>query len=444
MVSIVLFARSWQALVAVRALGKAGITVITADTEKFATSFFSKYSKSNFTYPDPDKYESKFISKIIAKSKYYQKMFKEEVVILPIHKETFTISKYKDKLSKHAKLCIDDYPKILKVHNKASVVKLLKKYRIRHPRTFLPKDLLELYKIVPKMHFPVFIKLRESAASQGLWKIDKRDELIFRYSEIVSSLNISKTELPILQEAVPGRDYNVAAILNKGKLRAIMSYKNVKTYPCKGGTGVYRKNADCPNMESQAKKLLRAIKWHGVIELDFRMGTDGNPYFIEANPRFWGGLNQSVASKINYPLLAYEIATKGDTSVVSRYDQKARTENLVTALGALMDEIQTNEDKRKDILKLYSYWKRAFKSKEGFVKNMDLFFKQLRRISKKGYDRQILREFIQRRKLVKDDILDSDDPFVVMGILYPINLFLKYGKVTKKMLTGEGSKENES
>ncbi len=437
MVCIITFARSWQALIATRALGKAGVKVVTADTDTCATSFFSLHSKRWFVYPDPAKDEKGFIEKLIQQSIKLKKKYGEEVVILPIHKETYLISKHKKKLGRYAKLCVDDYDKIMSVHNKGSVLDHLKKHNIKHPRTFKIKDMLELYPLVPTLRFPVFVKLTESAASIGILKIDERDELIYKYKEIIDEFNLTPKDYPVIQEGIEGRDYCLTAIANKGTVKAMMTYMNIKSYPYKSGTGVYRKTVKESSIEREGKKLLRGIKWHGVIELDFRMGKDKKPYFIEANPRFWGGLNQSISANVNYPLLAYNIAKDGDCETVTKIDKTMRTENLTTAVMALMDELVKDEDKRKEINKLRKYWKKSFK--EDFASNMTQFFMSWGKVNKKNRD--IFKEFIERRAFVKDDILDAKDPFVFLGILYPVAMFLRHGKVNKFLLTSENPKK---
>ena len=438
MACIITFARSWQALIATRALGKAGIKVITADTDRFATSFFSRYSKGNFLYPSPYSDEKGFVGTLEKKARFYKDKYKEDVMILPIHNETFIISKYKKRLSRFAKLAVEDYPKLTDVHNKRRVVRILCKHKINHPKTYVINDMLELYKIVPELNFPIFLKLPETAASIGLKKVEERDILIYEYKNIVNEYGLKPDHYPIVQEGVDGKDYCVTAILNKGKLRALMTYVNIKCHPIKSGPGVYRKNAAVPKIEEEAKRFLAGTCWHGVIELDYRMGRDKVPYFIEANPRFWGGLNQSVASNVNYPLLAYKLAMEGDCPIVSKYDRNVRTENLITALMALLDEINKDQDKKRELERLASYWRGAFK--KDFKKNLDLFFRQLRLLQERHYTTKKIVEFIERRQLVKDDILDKDDPFVVLGIFYPVHLLLKHGKITKEMLTGENPK----
>jgi len=437
MACIITFARSWQALVAVRSLGKAGINVITADTDNFATAFFSKYSLENFIYPSP--YDEKaFVRCLVAKAREIKRKYGEEVMLLPIHKETYTISKYKKQLSRHMKLCVNSYDRILELHNKASIAKVAKRLGVRHPKTYAVRDIAELYRLVPRMKFPVFMKLPESAASIGLQKIDERDSLIYEFSKAVREYKLKPAQYPVVQESVPGTDYCVTAIYNKGEKRAMMSYMNIKCHPYKSGPGVYRKNVQSPEMERQASRLLNGVKWHGPIELDFRMGRDKKPYLIEANPRFWGGLNQSVASNVDYPRLAYDIAMIGDCRKITKIDKSVRTENLATAVMALFDEIHKDERKQKQLKNLQRHWKNMFRG--DFAKNFEMFLRQLGDINRKRYAFRSIEEFIKRRKLVKDDIIDMEDPFVVMGIFYPVNLLLKHGKVDRLMLTGESVK----
>ena len=189
-----------------------------------------------------------------------------------------------------------------------------------------------------------------------------------------------------------------------------------------------------PKMEKTAKKFLEGIKWHGVVEIDFRM--DNAPYIIEVNPRFWGGLNQAVASNVNYPIMAYQIAVEGDCLTTKKINT-IRTENLATSMLALIDELQNNEEKQREIIKLHKYWKKSFSSRKDFEKTIKLFLKQVNHYNKKKYTLHILQEYIKLQKNVRHDVFGNKDPFVFMGILYPIHLMLKYGKVDKYMLTDE-------
>ena len=47
------------------------------------------------------------------------------------------------------------------------------------------------------------------------------------------------------------------------------------------------------------------------------------------------------------------------------------------------------------------------------------------------------RELIEEHKDNVYDVLSSDDPLAALGILYPLAVFLRHGKVNMELLTGE-------
>ena len=42
--------------------------------------------------------------------------------------------------------------------------------------------------------------------------------------------------------------------------------------------------------------------------VEFRVAADGTPFLMEINARFWGSLQLSVSSGVNFPLLAAKLA----------------------------------------------------------------------------------------------------------------------------------------
>ena len=98
---IVTNAKSRIAYNIVKSLGKRGIDVHTSDFVPLSMSFASRYSKSNFLYPSPFKYQKGFIESLI---KNITRLKTD--VLIPVFEETFLISKYKTELMKHVKLVI--------------------------------------------------------------------------------------------------------------------------------------------------------------------------------------------------------------------------------------------------------------------------------------------------------------------------------------------------
>ncbi|MHC4676390.1 MAG: hypothetical protein ACYTBZ_28195, partial [Planctomycetota bacterium] len=48
------------------------------------------------------------------------------------------------------------------------------------------------------------------------------------------------------------------------------------------------------------------------------------------------------------------------------------------------------------------------------------------------------RQLLEEHKDNVYDVLSSDDPLAALGVLYPLAVFLRHGKVNLELITGEG------
>ena len=171
-----------------------------------------------------------------------------------------------------------------------------------------------------------------------------------------------RSTIRCLQAAVPGDDYCTTFLFDHGQVRASMTYHNLRTYPVKSGTGVLRETVDAPAMERTGAALLGSLGWHGVAEVDFRWdGKAAEPVLIEVNPRFWGGLTQSVASGWDYPYLLYRLADRRHRrGGRSRRTTIAKTETPVMALLATLTEIAQDDTRMEAMRKAFEELKLEF------------------------------------------------------------------------------------
>ena len=58
--------------------------------------------------------------------------------------------------------------------------------------------------------------------------------------------------------------------------------------------------------------MLRALNWHGVAMIEFRLRNDGVPVFIEVNGRFWHSLPLACLAGADFPALLAHMAEFGD------------------------------------------------------------------------------------------------------------------------------------
>jgi hypothetical protein len=228
----------------------------------------------------------------------------------------------------------------------------------------------------------------------------------------------------------------VTVLFDHGRPVARLTYRNVRSFPRETGASALRESVPLPDAEEAAVKLLSHLDWHGIAELDFRRGRDGRSYLIEVNPRFFGGLPQAIAANVDYPHLLYRIACGEKIDEQPEVDYEARTETPVTGLLATLDEIAHDEGMLARLEKVRDEMSALGRSD---VRRLDAgpFWEALRKASDPTDVKALLREKLEVHQGTIDDILQSDDPLPALGVLYPVALMLKHGKVSMGLLTSE-------
>lgn len=431
--AILTFARGWNCLSAARSLGQKGIEVIAGDEYRFSPTSFSKYTKASFLYPNPDDDPNGFLDTLEEVIRKYQ-VDDGEYVLMPFHKETYLIARNRARFEPLIKFAIPTIEQIDQVDDKGTLARLCQKRGLPIPKTIVVDSPEEFRTAAATFPYPAFVKVRRSAAAVGIKQVHDAQQAVDTFDHFVKQYHLGVDSYPLLQQGVPGDDYCTTFLFDHGEVRATMTYHNLRTYPVKSGTGVLRETVNAPAMEQTGAELLSSLGWHGVAEVDFRWdGKSAEPVLIEVNPRFWGGLTQSVASGWDYPYLLYRLAIDGTVAAVDPKNNNAKTETPVMALLATLTEI-IQDDSRMD--------------------EMRAAYEQMKAESKHGNRLHALRDFFARlthsgdlkarlehaRTLLRDhhntvsDVLSWDDPLPALGVLYPLAVFMKHGKLSTELL----------
>ncbi|MCZ6690845.1 MAG: ATP-grasp domain-containing protein [Planctomycetota bacterium] len=439
--AIITYSRGWQSLAATRSLGKRGVGVITGDEYRLTPASFSRYSTVNFRYPSPGAEPDAFLDRL------------EEVIIehkpedpdapyvlMPIHKETYLIARHRERFERHICVPVPDIEQIEQVHDKGTLAAYAMGKGVPIPRTWLPADVGALEAKVSEIPLPAFVKLRTSAAGVGIQKVDSAKEIVKTFKSFIQRYNLKPGAYPLVQEGVPGEDYCTTTLFDHGELRAVMTYHNLRTYPAEKGAGVLRETVEAEAMEKIARDLLGSIGWHGVAELDFRWDGESEPKLIEINPRFWGGLIQAIRSGWDYPWLLFRLAVDGKVDAPDETRADVRTETPILALIATLREI-SDSDTRMDQLK--GAWREARSElKEGSKRaGLRKVFSGLKDYIDVKHRYEEAKRLLEVHKHNAYDVLSAHDPLPVMGMLYPLAVFFRHGKVNMELLTSEGGPE---
>jgi len=438
--AIITFSRGWQTLVATRSLGRRGVEVITGDEYAMTAASFSRYSVADFRYPNPTKEPEAFLDaleKVVIEHKPEDET--TPYVLMPIHKETYLIARHRERFEPHIRVPVPQIEHIEQVHNKGTIAAYATERGLPTPKTWIPDDMAHFESIASDVKLPAFVKLRESASGVGIRKVKTLDELKSTFKEFVEYFKLKEKDYPIIQQAVGGDDYCVTTLFDHGKMVASMTYRGLRAFPAERGATVMRETVEAPEMEKVAAELMESIGWHGVAELDFRWeGTpETQPQLIEVNPRFFGGLIQSVESGWDYPWLLFQLAVKGHIDPVEKIRTDVRTETPILAFLATLQEIAENERGMKALNDSWQHAKAEFRtgSKRQGVR-------KLFRGVKDYFDVKV--RFNKAKQLLEEhkdniyDVLSRDDPLAALGVLYPLAVFLKHGKVNLELITGEG------
>jgi len=439
--AIITFARGWQTLVATRSLGRRGVEVITGDEYAMTAASFSRYSIADFRYPNPTKEPLGFLDaleKVVLKYKPEDEA--TPYVLMPIHKETYLIARHRERFEPHIRVPVPQIEHIQQVHNKGTIAAYAIKRGLPVPKTWIPENMAHFDSIAFDVELPAFVKLREAASGVGIRKVKTLEELAATFREFVEYFKLEEKDYPIIQKAVPGDDYCVTTLFDHGKLVASMTYRGLRAFPAERGATVMRQTVEAPQMEQIAAELMGPIGWHGVAELDFRWeGTpEARPLLIEVNPRFFGGLIQSVESGWDYPWLLFQLAIKGHIAPVGPTRTDVRTETPILAFLATLQEMAENERGMKALTDAWQQTKDEFRtgSKRQGVRKLFRGLKDYLDV-KPRLDKA--RQLLEEHKDNIYDVLSRDDPLAALGVLYPLAVFMRHGKVNLELITGEGA-----
>lgn len=302
----------------IRSLAGKGINVTAMASIKRPFTRLSKYCRNLILVPSmaQEKEYAIAVEKIVKRAKFD--------VLFPIFEwSLIPISKNRDKIGSYVKLPIARHESILKCYDKLSTLKLAIEKDVPVPKTFFVRDVSELRKAAEEVTYPAVVKPRWSMVWKGDKAFHRRSGFVNSQEELIATYySIHRYfPFPMIQEYVPGINFSVAALYNRGKPRAFCCIKVYRAWPPTGGNSCFRESFELDSrMRSFSERLLEALDWHGIAEVEFRLDLRDNvPKLMEINPRFWGSLCVAVKAGVDFPYMLYRTAMDGDVNGVFHY-----------------------------------------------------------------------------------------------------------------------------
>ena len=331
---LVLDANQRSALAVTRSLGKQGIEVFTAEETSTALASASKFSTKHFTYPSPRQNHQQFIEMLS------QLVEQNNIdILLPMTElTTMLLLKHKD-LFANASIPFPDIDTVDSLANKCLLMQTATSLNIPIPRTWYADSPANLPCELDELPYPIVLKPGKSwLLYQGQWR---RAEVQFaadadQAKTILDSDWAFKSHPFMLQECVDGHGAGVFSIYDKGRSLALFAHRRLREKPPNGGVSVLSESVRVPtDLGAYSQALLDNANWHGVAMVEFKIATDGTPYLMEINTRFWGTLQLAIDSGVDFPHLLFQLACDEQPAQVVDYKKGNKLRWLMGDLDSL-------------------------------------------------------------------------------------------------------------
>lgn len=295
-----------SALAVIRSLGRRGLTIVAADTTTKSIGAASRHTSCSTLYSNPATSPAAFVQDIIA----MVDRLSIDTVISATDLTTMLLASQPN-LSRIARLMAPERSCYENLTDKAQLTELAGKLGVLAPTTLIASNRAAAIAAAHEIGFPIVLKPARSRYLKGAEIVSTSVEIVENPDRLKPVLDRSQWlgDIPCLvQRFIPGHGAGIFALYDSGRPVAWFAHRRLREKPPAGGVSVLSESAPIdPVMQSAAAKLLGAAELTGAAMVEFRVATDGKPYLMEVNCRFWGSLQLAIDCGVDFPWLFYRI-----------------------------------------------------------------------------------------------------------------------------------------
>jgi len=332
---LVLDANQRSALAIIRSLGRRGLSIVAGDSVTRPLGAASRYAAASVRYPDPAAAPAQFISQVID---IVDRLSIDTIV--PATDLTTMLLVSQSNLSKSVHLAAPPAASYEALTDKARLIDLARKLGVSVPETRVVHSADGVVDAAHDFGFPVVLKPARSrylkdghVRSTGVQIVQNEDAL----PAAVHSLSWLGDIPCLVQRFIPGYGAGAFALYGPSGPIAWFAHRRLREKPPTGGVSVLSESVRLdPTLQSAATQLLSAAGWTGVAMVEFRVAADRTPYLMEVNGRFWGSLQLSIDSGIDFPWLLYQLTQGMPVDAPAPYTVGRRLRWLLGDLDSLL------------------------------------------------------------------------------------------------------------
>lgn len=333
----------YQGLGIVRSLGCRGVPVCVIDDER-SISRFSRYATHTIRV-DSLRDQDASVESVL---EIGRRLRLAGWVLYPTREETVAaFSRHRDRLAEQYRVPTPAWNTVRWAWDKRNTYRLAQQLGIPTPRTWYPKDLAELRRIDAEPPLAIKPAIKEHflyATKAKAWKAHSRAELEELYRRARSLVGPGEV---MVQEFIPGsgsQQFAYCAFFKAGGAIGRMTVRRLRQHPLEfGRASTFVETTDVPILEHQSDRLLAAIDYYGLAELEYKLDPrDGKYKLLDFNARTWGYHSLGRRAGVDFPYLLFADQV-GSPPLPCRAQAGVRWVRTLTDLPAAMAALVKGE-----------------------------------------------------------------------------------------------------
>ncbi len=217
------------------------------------------------------------------------------------------VAAQRQRLARHAALPpLPDPAAMNLADDKANLCRFALTHDVPTPPFLVYPDQVPDLSVLGRLSYPVVLKPPSWASGRGI-QLFRDQPTLARF--LAAGQSVRHGGRYLLQSYMPGADLGLNVLCRDGQILAFTVQQNtISSAPPFGPVAAARFVRDPQPLEI-GRRLLAAMRWNGVANLDMRRCADtGQTLLLEMNPRYWRSLPGSVYAGVNFPYLACLVA----------------------------------------------------------------------------------------------------------------------------------------
>ncbi|MCZ7539851.1 MAG: ATP-grasp domain-containing protein [Anaerolineae bacterium] len=320
--ALVTDAERGSALAIIRSLGRRGWRVIAASAAPDAPGFRSRYAAARVVYPSPVDDPRGATAALLGAARAHG-----VDLLIPVTDDVgLPLAAARAQFAGVCRVAMAGDEQIALVTDKQRTLALAEELGVPVPLTRQVRTAAEADAVAGDFGWPVVVKPQVSRLVDEGSGVDvlevtyaaDRDDLLRVVGQFEGRCPV------LLQEYCPGEGHGVELLAYEGKPLAAFQHKRLHEVPVTGGASALRQSVALdPQLYEYARRLIAALKWTGLIMVEFKVGARG-PRLMEINGRIWGSLPLAVFSGMDFPARLADLLLNGPPSLSAAPDTNYR------------------------------------------------------------------------------------------------------------------------